>query len=96
MRIVDRATPVAPTPPPPSPPRRSLLPPILLIPPIIAAAQAGVLILLQGLGSEWQDFAPEELRTKLGLAVRQLKSNWRLGALLLPIVAHDNDTPCAA
>ncbi|KAL3159903.1 hypothetical protein ABBQ38_010300 [Trebouxia sp. C0009 RCD-2024] len=43
---------------------------------------------LQGLGSEWQDFAPEELRTKLGLAVRQLKSNWRLGAVaasLLPL-----------
>ncbi|DBB02922.1 TPA: hypothetical protein ACH3X1_013524 [Trebouxia sp. C0004] len=33
---------------------------------------------LQGLGGSWQVSAPEELRTKLGMAVRQLKGNWRV------------------
>lgn len=36
----------------------------------------------QGLGGSWQDSAPEELRIKLGMAVRQLKGNWRIGDVL--------------
>ena len=35
--------------------------------------------LIQGLGGSWQEAAPEKLRVKLGLAVRQLKDLWRIG-----------------
>ena len=36
----------------------------------------------QGLGGSWQEVAPEDLKTQLGMAVRQLKGNWRIGILL--------------
>ena len=57
--------------------------------------KTGLVILLQGLGNDWQEVAPEELRTKLGLAVRQLKGNWRLGTLLNPSVAYANNIAAA-
>ncbi|DBB09878.1 hypothetical protein WJX82_001683 [Trebouxia sp. C0006] len=41
---------------------------------------------LQGLGGSWQESAPEELRTKLGMAVRQLKGNWRIGTIIASLL----------
>ena len=37
---------------------------------------------VQGLGASWQESAPGELKTKLGMAVRQLKDQWRIGTVL--------------
>ena len=34
---------------------------------------------VQDLGSEWEQQAPEELRSQLGLAVRKLKDLWPAG-----------------
>ncbi|DBA72537.1 hypothetical protein WJX79_010559 [Trebouxia sp. C0005] len=48
---------------------------------------------LQGLGGSWQESAPEELRTKLGMAVRQLKGNWRIGTVIASLLPLSSAKP---